>query len=386
MTTLDDTTALRNGLTEQLSAGVLTTPMWREAFRTVPRHLFAPQFALHTPGSGTFVYHDTTAPDTERRASALAAAYTDDTLITQFDDAGVPVSSSTEPSLMASMLEELDARRGHQVLEIGTGTGYNAALLCAALGEDNVTTIDVAAELVAAARPSLTAAGYRPVVVSGNGAAGVPERAPFDRIIATCAVSRIPAAWLEQLAPEGAILVNISKGLVLLRRTDDGDAVSGRFLSPAGFMPLRSAGEPSGPQGRQIVDATSGEADSTHREQVPWDVDFAMAAFFADLVADRSRLVFTHDENGAVTSYRWLHPGTGSWARVEATGDGQGVVHQAGQRRLWTELTPILESWFDDHGRPGIQRYGLTVSADGRHQLWLDTPGMSEIVIADATP
>jgi protein-L-isoaspartate O-methyltransferase len=371
MTITDDTTALRAGLADHL-AGVLTSPMWRAAFRAVPRHVFAPRFAIHDPEESAFIHHDAMSPDAEHRIIALAAAYSDDTLITRFAGDGVPISSSTEPSLMATMLQALDIQHGHRVLEVGTGTGYNAALLCHALGDANITTIDVDPDLVATASTALATASYEPTVVCGDGAAGVPDRGPFDRIIATCGVDRVPAAWLTQLAPDGAILVNVSKGIVLLRHQHH--AVSGRFLSSAGFMPLRSANDPTRSSGRQIIEETSGNPDSAHAAAVPPDVDFTMAAFFADLIADHSQLIFMHDADGTVFSYRWIHPQSGSWTRVDLDG-GQAMVGESGPRRLWTELTPVLDSWLAA-GKPGIDRYGLTVNAsDGQHLLWLDHPG-----------
>ncbi|MGW1676050.1 methyltransferase domain-containing protein [Saccharopolyspora sp. NPDC002376] len=376
MTTIDDTTALRARLADHLS-GITTTPMWRDAFRTVPRHLFAPQFAIHNPAENNFVHHDVTAPDNERREAALAAAYTDDTLITRFSEDGTAISSSTEPSLMANMLEALDVQPGHRVLEVGAGTGYNAALLCEALGDSNITTIDVDSELVDTARAALTSAGYAPTVVCGNGAAGAPDRAPFDRIIATCGVDRVPAAWLGQIAPGGAILVNVSKGIVLLRHQHH--AVSGRFISSAGFMALRSAGDPSRSHGRHIVEMTAGAPDSTYTADVAPDVDFTMAAFFSSLIAEHSQLVFVHDEDGDVSSYRWIHPATQSWARVDLTND-HAAVNQSGARRLWTELAPVLDSWHAA-GRPGLERYGLTVTGSDQHTLWLDHPDQKITVL-----
>lgn len=368
--TTDPTAVLRAKLIAKLTRdGVLTSRTWAAAFAATPRHVFAARFAVHNPTTGAFIHHDVDDLDPGRRAVALAAAYSNDSLMTRFDTAGNPISSSTEPSLMAAMLEALDARPGHRVLEIGAGTGYNAALLCDALGEDNVTTIDVEAEFTAAARAALHAAGYHPEVLCGDGAAGVPHRAPFDRIIATCGVDRVPTAWIEQLAPGGAILVNVSKGIVLLCRGQHGE-VSGRFLGSAGFMPLRSGDDHTQPSGRWIVEATSGEPERSHVAAVPAEVDFTMAAFFADLVADRSHLIFVHDDDGTLLSYRWIHPASQSWARVEPGHDGLMVISETGPRRLWAELAPVLDSWHAA-GRPGIEHYGLTVAADGTHTMWL---------------
>lgn len=356
--------------------GHLTSPEWVTAFTEVPRHVFMPRVYVPRPEGGFRVVDvDGTAP----------LAYQDEAWVTQLDGGhpapdgngvvhGAPTSSTSAPSLMAAMLEALDVADGMRVLEVGTGTGYNAALLCHALGEGNVTTIDVDRHLTDTAADALAEAGYRPTVVCGDGAAGVAERAPFDRIIATCGVDRVPAAWLTQLAPHGAILVNISKGIVLLRRHHDG-SVSGPFLSPAGFMPLRADTDPDRLAPRAIVEATSNEADSTHTTSELPELPFAMGAFFANLIADRSQLLFLHGHDDTVSSYRWVHPQSNSWARVDLA-DDHATVHQAGPRQLWNDMTPVLESW-QAAGRPGIERYGLTVTDNGQHTLWLDQPGQS---------
>ena len=332
--------------------------------------MFAPRFATYDPAARTFVHHDTADPDPERRATALTTAYSEETLITRFDADGAPTSSSTEPSLMATMLHALDAQPGHRVLEIGTG--YNAALLCHALGPHNITTIDVDPDLVTAARAALATAGYHPAVVHSDGAAGVPDRAPFDRIIATCGVDRVPAAWLTQLAPGGAILVNISKGIALLRHHNDDHGTTGRFLNSAGFMPLRSPDDHARWDSQQILRTTAAEPDTTQSTAPPPDIDFATAAFFANLIAPRGQLVFVNGSNDKPSSYRWVHSPSQSWARIDL-GETQAIVSQTGSRRLWAELAPVLDSWHTN-GRPGIDRHGLTITNDGQHILWLDQP------------
>uniref|UniRef100_UPI003F82E536 methyltransferase domain-containing protein n=1 Tax=Actinosynnema sp. TaxID=1872144 RepID=UPI003F82E536 len=302
---------------------------------------------------------------------------------------GVPVSSSTEPSLMAQMLNALDADPGHRVLEIGTGTGYNAALLCEVLGDEHVTTIDVESDLTIPAQERLAAAGYHPAVLCRDGALGAPARAPFDRIIATCGMDRVPTDWINQLAPAGAILTNVSKGIVLLRDAGEEQGerlVSGRFLSGAGFMPLRSDLQHYTPRTpvTGVLEATGGHGTTTNAtgtviDHPQLDDEFALAAFFTSLVADRSQLVYTHadaDAGKSVTSYRWLHPATGSWARVDlpdTTEEQHAILHQGGSRRLWDELAPVLHAW-RAADRADLTRWGLTVTSAGHHRLWLDQP------------
>ncbi|MEU7060308.1 methyltransferase domain-containing protein [Streptomyces sp. NPDC046197] len=223
-------------------------PVWRESFEAVPRHLFVPYY--YVVGAGGYERRWGESPDPEARERWLRGAYEDVPLATRLRD-GELVSSSSQPSLMARMLAELGVEDGSRVLEIGAGTGYNAALLAHRLGDDDlVTTVDLEPEITESARGHLAAAGYRPAVVTRDGARGVPERAPFDRIMATCALPSIPRAWLVQCAPGGRILTPIATGLVAL--TVHGPALAeGRFLDTAAyFVPLRGESRPELPAPR----------------------------------------------------------------------------------------------------------------------------------------
>ncbi|MES4890239.1 methyltransferase domain-containing protein [Streptomyces sp. NPDC096012] len=240
--------AARAGLVREIDAdgAWAAEPVWREAFATVPRHLFVPYY--YVTGQGGYERRWRESQDAEARELWVRGAYEDMPLATRLRD-GELLSSSSQPSLMAQMLVALRVGEGDRVLEVGAGTGYNAALLAHRLGDDDlVTTIDLEPEITESARQHLTAAGYRPAVVTGDGARGVPERAPFDRIIATCALPRVPRAWLTQCRPGARILTPLATGLLALT-VRDAEHAEGRFLStPAYFVPLRGEGraEPEG--------------------------------------------------------------------------------------------------------------------------------------------
>src|SRR5262249_60681651 len=93
------------------------------------------------------------------------------------------------------------------------GTGYNAALLAARLGDTQVFSVELRPDLTEAARQRLADTGYHPTLVTRDGAEGLAEHAPYDRIIATCAVPAVPPAWLAQTAPDGLILTDIQGSL-----------------------------------------------------------------------------------------------------------------------------------------------------------------------------
>ncbi|PCG82627.1 methyltransferase [Streptomyces sp. WZ.A104] len=234
--------AARHALVREIVAqGGLTDPAWYAAFAEVPRHLFVPSYYVHGIAGYERLWGED--PDPERRSRWLSGVYVDRALATRIRD-GELISSSSQPSLMAQMLEALDVRGGDTVLEIGTGPGYNAALLSHRLGEEAVTSIDLDPEITEPARRHLAAAGYRPTVITGDGARGCPRRAPYDRIIATCTLPSVPQAWLEQCRPGARVLAPFATGLVALRvsATAQGPRAEGHFLhTPAYFVPLRGA-------------------------------------------------------------------------------------------------------------------------------------------------
>jgi protein-L-isoaspartate(D-aspartate) O-methyltransferase len=216
------------------------------AFLAVPRHLFVPEL-------------DATA------------AYQDEALVIKYGADGLPVSSSSQPAMMAIMLEQLQLKPGHRVLEIGTGTGYNAAVMAHIVGPRGaVVTVDIDADLIARAQASLAEAGYSPIhgpgrgevrAICADGGYGDPGDAPFDRVIVTVGAWDIPPAWLDQLGPGGRLVLPLSvRGIQLSvslerdadsrsdRRSDSWVATSafrcgfvrmaGAFADPEPFRPL----------------------------------------------------------------------------------------------------------------------------------------------------
>ncbi|MFH9083072.1 methyltransferase domain-containing protein [Streptomyces sp. NPDC017673] len=237
-------------------------PVWREAFAAVPRHLFVPYY--YVTGARGYERRWCESPDREARERWVRGAYADVPLATRLRD-GELLSSSSQPSLMARMLVALRVEDGDRVLEVGAGTGYNAALLAHRLGADDlVTTIDLEPEITESARQHLAAAGHHPVVVTGDGARGVPERAPFDRIIATCELPTVPRAWLAQCRPGGRILTPLATGLLTLT-VRDAEHAEGPFLPGAAFfVPLRG-GRRAQPEGVSLAGLPS-----RAREQEPF--------------------------------------------------------------------------------------------------------------------
>ena len=219
--------------------GAIGSAAVERAFRTVPRHRLLETF-YHRASDGTVttIRNDPGHP----RRDHLALIYADDALATR-RAGGLPVSSTSQPSLMARMLEFLGLREGMRILEVGAGTGYNAALTAEIVGDQRlVITVDVREDVVDQTRRLLAATGYSQIqVLLRDGFDGVPEQAPFDRIMATVGCSDLSPNWAWQLADDGAMLVPLAHGtghpLVLARK--DGDALRGRMVLRTGFIPVR---------------------------------------------------------------------------------------------------------------------------------------------------
>ncbi|MGH3938103.1 MAG: methyltransferase domain-containing protein [Pseudonocardiaceae bacterium] len=239
--------ALRERLvTELVDSGALTDDAWRRAFTVVPRHALIPRF-YRTNDRAVI---DSANPDDT--ATWLETVYSNKTLVTQITPTD-GTSSGTMPDLIAKMLTALGINTGDNLLQVGTGTGYTAALLCERLGSNKVTTVDIDPDLSNDARTRLDRVGYTPTVVTGNGAQGYALNAPYDAILATCALRRIPADWLAQATPGARIVAPLATGLIALDVTGPEQA-SGRFLTPGGFfMSLRDPNQndkpPTSPNG-----------------------------------------------------------------------------------------------------------------------------------------
>ncbi|MGH3938985.1 MAG: methyltransferase domain-containing protein [Pseudonocardiaceae bacterium] len=363
-----------------VASGELRDPVWRRAFEEVPRHLFVPRFLDFDENGERGI--DSAAPEQHRQW--LERVYSDTTLITQLRASGAdghgarrPTSSSSMPRIMAWMLDALDVADGHRVLEIGTGTGYNAALLCHRLGAANVASIDIDPGLVGEARERLAGLGYAPRLATGDGACGVPQAAPYDAIISTAAVDHIPPAWIEQLRPGGVILTDlrgsVAGAMVRLRKIDD-DTVEGRCESyDAAFMPMRrevnyplrdGASVPFVMDRRNPQRGTTTIAPQliTHSRGLRFVVQLQLAQTHPDLFVNADELVLTGTD--------------GSWATASLAPhtDRTHAVAQAGPRRLWDSVEAATEAW-QRSGQPEIDTFRVTASTDiADQQVWLGDP------------
>lgn len=243
MTTLaDDAADLRNALVDNLvKAGTITDARIEHVFRTVPRHRFVPH-------------------------ASLDGAYADDTVATKRND-NEALSGASQPTIVATMLRQLDLHPGETVFEAGAGTGYNAALMAALVEDGHVTTVDIDQDIVDGARRHLAETGVcNATVLCRDGALGYAERAPYDKAIATVGAYEIPDAWFHQLRTGGRLVVpvrlrgTVSRSIAFERRGDRWASVSHEM---AGFMPLRGIGDDA----RRYVLIAPGVKLQTYGEQ-----------------------------------------------------------------------------------------------------------------------
>ncbi|MBN3931171.1 methyltransferase domain-containing protein [Streptomyces verrucosisporus] len=347
-TTTDPARDLRTALAHQVAA---PDDPWRAAFETVPRHVFVPSFHEQAE-DGRWT---TVTPDQPRYWEAV---YSDRALTTQLTD-GTPTSSSSQPSLMLEMLHALDVADGHRVLEVGTGTGYNAALLSHRLGGSRVTTMDVDPGLTGAAAQRLGEAGHHPAVRTGDGAHGVPDRAPYDQIIATCGLPSVPWPWVEQAADGAVIVVPIGWGVA--RLAVHGDVAEGGFLPGGAYFMARRVGVP-------VPDFASLER-AGHRSSgtgTPIEAFHRLEFLVSVTMPGYQWCVWNSGDDGTGESLGLWTP-DGSIARVHA----DGTVRQAGPRRLW-ETVEELHRQFPDTA-PARDAFGITATPH-RQWVWLGDP------------
>jgi protein-L-isoaspartate(D-aspartate) O-methyltransferase len=369
--------------------GLIRSDHVRDVFLAVPREIFLAEFAAR---------------------EGLDAVYRDEAIPTKFDADGFPISSSSQPAIMAEMLEQLALEPGMRVLEIGAGTGYNAALLAEIVGRSGrVTAIEVDAEIARGARAALRKGGYRAQVVVRDGRDGFPERAPYDRIIVTASSDTVPPAWFEQIVEQGLIEVPLrlsasgAQVIPTLRKT------ASRLITAAvvggGFMPLRSAdcsnSVPTRPPCLIATDATSAGRNPPLRQiagGVLASLSPAAKRRLLSIALNEGRrrrlglrahaeslalyLTLTLPAARAVSVFPGLTIGLisrdgNSLAYVESRAHlGQRWITALtahGDRRAENELARSIRGW-DEKGRPGPAQLHIQVEyrdgADRIHKGW----------------
>lgn len=339
-------------------------PWIRRAVDALPRHRFAPDRLWRWDGH-RWVPVDRDADPAGWAAEVYGGPY--DAAVTQIAD-GLASSSLSCQSVVVDMLRCLRLEPGQRVLELGTGTGWNAALLARRASPGPVVSVEVDPALADAARERLAGVGAHVQVEVGDGAEGWPPGAPFDRVISTYAVEHVPWAWVRQTRPGGRIVTPWGRlGHVALTVAADGESAAGHVEGLATFMAARGT-DP----GRDYA-AVRGDDDARDERDVERDLsplrEDVRLAFALRVALPEVRVATAVDEDGVNA---WLHDGRESWAMLAALGGSRTVAYQGGPRLLWDEVEDAWR-WWDAAGRPGVERFGLTVTPDGE-SVWLDAP------------
>ncbi len=348
---------------------------WLDAVRRVPRHVLVPRW--FSRDGGAWAVRD--GPSDE--AAWLDAAYDGTTtLVTRVgavhaDHAepgcrqeGQAASSATMPRLVLDMYRRARLMDGASILDVGTGSGYGAALLAARYGDGQVTSIDIDPYLTGAAAGRLSGLGLHPAILTCDAAGDLPGT--FDRIVPMVSLPAIPASWLAALRPDGRLVFSLAGGPVLItaRKTPDGGAVGRVEYERAAFMPARH-GPGCPPQ--DLIAGVAGDTDgddvttSTYPVVDPawgWELDAMLSVTTPGLAYSTA----TSPVTGISTT--WVTHPDGSWARAAGRPGQPATVHQAGPRRLWDILDAIRADWLS-HGYLPLWGAAARIEPDGTCHL-----------------
>lgn len=347
-----------------------------DAMTVVPRHVFVPEVSP-------------------------SEAYGSGAVVTHRDEQGVPTSSASAPGTVAGMLEQAQVRTGQRVLEVGAGTGYNAALLAHLVGPSgSVITIEYDAEVAEAARTHLAAYGADRVrVVTGDGTLGAAKDGPFDRILVTAGAWDVAPAWIDQLAPAGRVVLPLRlRGLTRVVAFErNGAGLRSVSVVEDGFIPMKGIGampeknvplgpgpdltlriDDAQPVDRALLAALDGEPTLEWTDVVePWawtpEQDFWLATLPGFC------RVFVNAEAVAAGRIPRAKDPWGAWGVYS----GGSLAYMAARQVGGTDEMPMLQVGACGFGPDGAD---LARRLTGRVQAWQEQTAGGVVVTIEARP
>lgn len=382
MTTIASSKGVRDLVAELDLAGALPTA-YAPAFLAAARERFVPVRFWYqervvddgTTGGDDIAIDRATTPQAWNKI-----VYSDRPLVIQFDDGATewpqagyrPTSSASMPSVVAGMLRALGPQPGESVLEIGTGTGWNAALLAEIVGPNgHVTTVEIDPDVTAQARASLDAAGYgRVEVIEADAAQEWPSDDQFDRVVVTAGVrvGQLPHWWVRRTRPGGVIVAPMRADLApgpLVRYVVGRPGVAHGRAVPwltVGFMELRAHRVPGAALGKLRWDDETAEQSSTNL--APWVPLLADDHRWSIAIALPGCRYEVWEKTPERPGVAWLvDPLSGSWASVVPDGGGRCRVRQSGPRRLWDQAEAAYR-WWQQQGQPPISAWEWAITPE----------------------
>jgi len=343
---------------ELVASGAITNAAVERAFRKVPRHLFIDRGSVYVE-------------EARERREILCDHGSPDPALLDLIYRNAPIalpqsSVSSEPAVMAGMLEDLRLEPPMKIFEVGTASGWNAALLAEIVGDPSlVCSIEINAELAESAKRHLDEAGYGAVtVVSGDGAQGYERGAPYDAIIVTCGCTDLSPVWLEQLSGTGTIVCPLhlapAGDPTLLVRRRDGD-LRGRFtrlvffvacqsdLLPISVSPAAIDAEEARALGPMLADVGFPQHEQVFQSR---DSQWSFFLFLSSRMSADDRLVTADDFWPTGLAAPALREACVFWK--------EGRIHVIGGRGPLERFLQLARRW-EELGRPGLGDYEITV-------------------------
>lgn len=366
---------------------------WFRPLATTPRHRFVPAWFERSSDGWTSVDGDSQREQWRHIAYESTASIVTKVAGNHADLAdpqqpvqGRPTSSATNPWRVIQIYRAARIHSGcGDVLDVGTGPGYGAALLSKVVGSGRVTTIDVDAYLTRVAEMRLGPATDKPHPRIITADATGPLDWEGDRIAAMVAVPGIPASWLASLKPDGRLAVSIAGTSVTIaaRKLEDGSAWGRVELEPGGFMRTRGPGDYPPPVVNQVTaEMTYSDEDASVSPYPVVNLDHA-PELSSLLTLTVPGIEWTHDTGDDGTQTTWLAHPDGSWARAEGHPDHPTArTFQGGPRRLWDELDRIRYDWLRN-GRLNLFGAEVRIQPDGEATF---STGSGDLTFPGAQP